>query len=215
MYILTTPIFLYLIGICLFLSILVENKSPLKKILPIFFSVLLLVECICYYLKTQNLNNLIVYNFWFPIEFVLYTFWIINYLDSKRGKKIFILLIPFYLIGVIVIYFFSSTLLKFNSLAFQLGFLLLLPVALIKLYELINQVVISNPIKTSIFWLITGILVSYFFSLAQFSIQNYLHLNNKDLLEALKKINFILADILYTCIIIYFLLKWKNKKLYI
>lgn len=175
---------------------------------------LFIIELICYYLKIVHVNNLIIYNFWFPLEFLFYTFWISNYLQSKIVKKVFNILMGVYVAVVIIIYSISANLFKFNTIAFQLGFILLLPVALLKLYELINQPIISNPLYTPLFWLITGILVSYVFSLAQFSALNYLHINNKFLSEALKKINFILADILYSCIIIYFILKWKQKKLH-
>lgn len=213
--ILTKPIFLFLIGICLILSICVEEKRPLNKLLPVFFSFLLSVECICFYLKTVNTNNLIIYNLWFPIEFIFYTYWVVVYINSKNIKRIFIFLLPVYFFIVSIIYLFSDSLFQFNSLAFQIGFLLLLPAMLFKLYEHINEPVIDNPLKAPIFWLITGVLLSYIFSLSQFSIQNYLHSSNKNLLEALKKVNIILADILYICIIIYFILKWENKKLHI
>ena len=213
MIVLTQPLFLILIGTCFVLSIKNQDRQPLKTLLPIFFAILFLVESICYYLKTIKINNLVIYNLWFPIEFMFYSYWVTAYYDSKGFKRIFHFLIPFYATVVFVIYVFSDSLLKFNSVAFQLGFLLLLPVLLFKLYENVNQSTIENPIKNPIFWLITGLLISYVFSLSEFSIQNYLHSNDKDLLEALKKVNIFLTDVLYITIIVYFILKWKTEKL--
>lgn len=215
MVILTKPLFLFLIGICLFLSIYVKEKKPLNIILPIFFSFLLLIEITCYYLKGKDINNLIIYNLWFPIEFIAYSYWIIFYFNSGFLKKIWSFLIPFYALSVIIIYFFANDLFKFNTLTFQLGFILLLPVILLKLYEYTNDNVISNPLKVPMFWLIIGLLISYIFSLTEFSILNYLHLNNINLLEGLKKVNIIVTDVLYISIIVYFVLKWKNKKSHI
>lgn len=212
MLILTQPIFLLLIGICFILSISTQEKQPLKILLPLFFGLLLFVESVCYYLKIADVNNLIIYNLWFPVEFIFYSYWVVAYFNSRYFKKLFIFLIPIYATTVIVIYLLSNTLFKFNSLAFQLGFLLLLPVILFKLYEYVNESIIHNPLKVPVFWLITGLLISYVFSLSQFSIQDYLNYNNKNLSEALKKVNIILKDILYMCIIIYFILKWKNKR---
>lgn len=213
--ILTAPLFLYLIGICLILSILTPEKRPLKIILPAFFSLLLIVEVTCYYLKKADINNLVVYNFWFPVEYILYTYWLNTYVNSSLFKRTYTFLLLLYPLIVAVIYILYDHLLKFNSLAFQLGFLLLLPAILFKLYEYINENIIQNPVKVPLFWLITGLLFSYIFSLCQFSIQNYLNYNNKDLLTALGEVNIILTDVLYTCIIIYFVLKWKSKSSHI
>lgn len=215
MFILVKPIFLLLIAACLILSIYVKEKHPLNMILPFFFGTLLFVESLCYYLKTINTNNLIIYNLWFPIEFIMYSIWLVIYSNSNNFKKLFSLLIPIYAVTVIIIYSFTNTLYKFNSLAFQFGFLLLLPAILYTLYEYMEATILNNPLRVPIFWLTGGLLTSYVFSLSEFSIQNYLHVHNKELLEVFKKINIILTDILYVSIIIYFILKWKNRKSHI
>ncbi len=213
--ILTKPIFLFLIAGCLILSFIIPEKRPLKIMLSVFFSCLLIVEAICYYLKQAGISNLYVYNLWFPVEYLFYTYWVNTYVKSGLFKNIYIFLLPLYAVSVIIIYLVYNHLLKFNSLSFQLGFLLLLPALLFKLYEYISENIIQNPLKVPVFWLITGLLFSYIFSLCQFSIQNYLTNNNLDLLRALGKVNIILTDVLYMFIIMYFILKWKSKKSHI
>ncbi len=215
MFILTKPIFLPLIAVCLILSFIAPEKRPLKILLPLFFSCLFIVELVCYCLKQSGINNLYVYNMWFPVEYLFYTYWVNTYVNSAGFKKIYIILLPLYAIIVVIIYLVYDNLLKFNSLSFQLGFLLLLPALLFKLYEYINENVIQNPVKVPVFWLITGLLFSYIFSLCQFSIQNYLYNINKELLRALGMVNIILTDVLYLCIIMYFILQWKIKKSHI
>ena len=212
MQLLTMPFFLILIGICLILSIKNRERRPLKILLPIFFFLLLAVESVCYYFKIIHRNNLIIYNIWFPLEFMFYTYWIVTSSDSKRFKKLFSFLIPIYGITVIVIDLISQSLYSFDSLGYQLGLVLLLPALLFKLYEDMNEPVIQNPLKSPVFWLITGLLISYIFSLSEFSIQTYLHTKDVNLLIALEKVNIILTDVLYITIIIYFILQWKIRK---
>lgn len=209
---LTKPVYLILIGICFLLSIKNEEKRPLKTMLPIFFLALLSVEIVCYYFKLINKNNLAIYNLWFPLEFIFYTYWVIACSKSVGFKNIFKWLLPLYAVIVAIIYFTTKNLYKFNSIAFQLGILLLLPALLYKLYEYLNEPVIQNPLKNPIFWLITGLLFSNLFSMSEFSIQNYLHLHDEGLLKALKKVNIILTDVLYITIIAYFILSWKSKR---
>jgi hypothetical protein len=176
------PVFLILIFICLVLSFFSWERPLIKKLLPVFFTSLLIIESVCYYLAAKDKNTMIIYNLWFPLEFSFYSYWIASYLNNHKFKRTILLLIPIYLGICGLIYVQASTLYKFNTLAFQLGIILLIPVLLYKLYEFINEAVIINPFKNAVFWLISGLLVSSLGSFLKFSGENYLLTNYKDLL---------------------------------
>ncbi|MEO5995202.1 MAG: hypothetical protein ABIN89_00810 [Chitinophagaceae bacterium] len=200
------PWFLLLILTCLILSLFIREKQPFTFLLPVFFATLLFIESLCYYFKVINKNNILIYNFWFPVEFAIYSFWVVSYLGNQGYKKIVIYCILFYLVTVGYIYMRASNLHKFNTISFQLGVILLIPVLLLKLYEFINESAITHPFKNALFWLISGLLISYLGSFFQFSVENYLQENHKDLLETLKFFNILLTESLYCCIIVYFIL---------
>lgn len=211
MFIVNTPLFLGLIFICLCWSLLSHEQKPLSNLLKVFFGCLFLVELACYWFKINDWNNSLIYNLWFPIEFVFYTYWVSVYLQKHKLSIIFRRISVAYLILVLLIYLIAWDLNQFNGLAYQLGFLLLLPLLLYKLNEMIREPAMLNPLRNPVFWLVTGLLFSYLFSFCQFSIQGYL-LTNKHLSEALKKLNIILTDILYVCLILFFVFKWKQEK---
>jgi hypothetical protein len=205
--------YLALIFINLVLS-LVSGKYPLKILIVIFFSILLVVEFICYYFKIRDWNNLFIYNCWFPLEYGVYTAWVGSSLNSASLRKKIILFIETYLAFTIVLYYIHDNMYDFNTLAFQVGMLLILPVLFRKLYEMVNEPVMINPLKNPLFWLISGLLFSYLGSFFQFSLENYLRATDAHLLSAMKIINILLTDLLYLCIIMHFILTWANRKLH-
>jgi hypothetical protein len=205
--------YLVLIFINLILS-LVTGKYRLKIIIVIFFSSLLCVELTCYYFKVRNWNNLIIYNCWFPLEYGVYAAWVSSSLNSIVLRRKIILCIESYLAITIVIYFSDDNMYNFNTLAFQIGMVLILPVLFRKLYEMVNEPIMINPLKNPLFWLISGLLFSYLGSFFQFSLENYLRATNTQLLSAMKIINILLTDLLYLCIIMHFILTWLNRKLH-
>jgi predicted neutral ceramidase superfamily lipid hydrolase len=203
-------IHLLLILLCLILSIL-AGESRMKVTLALFFFTLLTVETVCYYFKIKNWNNLVIYNCWFPLEFAFYAGWVNSFLKNDR-RKIIWFFIAAYLIITAVIYLTGVNLHDFNTITFQLGILLILPVLFFKLFELIHETVIMNPFKNPLFWLISGLLFSYLGSFFQFSLDNYLRASDPALLYALKIINIFLTNLLYICIILYFVILWLNRR---
>jgi Sec-independent protein secretion pathway component TatC len=205
------PVFLFLIFVCLISCFFSCEQLPLKLLLPAFFAVLLVVESVCYYYQISNKNNTLIYNLWFPVEFSFYSFWVACYLSNRYFKQSIVLCIFIYLSICGLMYIQKSDLYKFNTLAFQLGVVLLIPVLLYKLYEFINESVIINPFRNALFWLISGLLISSLGSFFQFSVENYLLENHKDVLFALRQFNVLLTDVLYCCIIAYFILSWRMR----
>jgi Sec-independent protein secretion pathway component TatC len=208
------PLFLFLIPVCLLFSFISNQKAPLNIILPGYFCALLIVECVCYYLKITDQNNLWIYNCWFPVEFAVYSYWVGSYINNKVLAEKIIYFAISYLIIVVIIYSFATTLYQFNTLSFQLGIILLLPILLFKLYEFISGSIIESPTNNPLFWLIIALLLSYLGSFFQFSLKNYLQYNHAGLTNLLNTFNILITNIQYSLIIVYFIISWRKKKLH-
>lgn len=208
------PFFLLLIAACFVLSLKVMFKRPLNILLPLFFSVLFIVEAICYWYKINDRNNMHIYNCWFPVEVAMYTYWVASSLQQQRWKKVIGAAIIFYLLFVTGLYIKEQDISQFSSFAYQCGILLLLPVLLFKLYECMNESAEVYPLQNPVVWLIIGLLISYLGSFIQFSLQKFLYDYYKDILHILRIVNIGVTYALYSCIIVYFVLTWQKKNSY-
>lgn len=208
------PFFLLLIAACFLLSLKAGLKKPLNLLLPLFFALLLVVEAVCYWYKINNWNNIRIYNCWFPAEVAVYTYWVASGLQRLRQRKVIEVFVVIYLLFVTGLYVKQQDISSFNSFAYQCGILLLLPVLLIRLYECVNESAEVYPLQNPVVWLIAGLLVSYLGSFIQFSLQKFLYDYYKDILNILRIINIAVTYVLYSCIIVYFILIWQKKNSY-
>jgi len=208
------PFFLLLIAACFLLSIKAGLKRPLNILLPLFFAVLFAVEVVCYWYKISDWNNMYIYNCWFPVEVAVYTYWVALDLRQRQHVKIISISIVIYLLFVTGLYLKEQDISHFNSFAYQCGILLLLPVLLIRLYECVNESTEVYPLHNPVVWLIAGLLVSYLGSFIQFSLQKILYEHYKDILNILRIVNIAVTYVLYSCIIVYFILTCQRKNSY-
>jgi len=208
------PFFLLFIAACFFLSIKIRLANSLRILLPSFFAALFIVEVVCYWYKINDWNNIRIYNCWFPVEVAVYTYWVASGLQKPRQRKIIAASIVTYLLLVTGLYVKQQDISYFNSLAYQCGILLLLPVLLIRLYECVNESAEMYPLHNPVVWLIVGLLISYLGSFIQFSLQKFLYAYYKDILDILRIVNICVTYVLYSCIIVYFILTCQRKNSY-
>lgn len=207
------PFFIYEILLCIIFSVFFIKKGLLRdKALFLFLIFLFIVEYYCALLKKDDLPTNHIYNFWFPIEYFFYSLFIGNYLINKFTKKIAYILSFSNLIFVVIFYSLQSSLKEFSSLAYLTGFTTLLIIMLFKLYEILNQEIIYNPLKNEIFWFIMGLLFVNLGGFFHFGAVNYLNKNNNELHKALQSLNVYLTEFQYLCFTLYFLCKWKYPK---
>ncbi|HEX5153145.1 MAG TPA: hypothetical protein VFW07_16960 [Parafilimonas sp.] len=120
-----------------------------------------------------------------------------------------------YTIFTIIYYVFSQDLYVFSSLAYLMGFVAILIIILFKLYEILNQEIIFNPLKNEIFWFSIGILIVNLGGFFHFGATNYMYNNNKEFHKALQSLNVYLTEFQYLCFCIYFFCKWKYQNSHI
>ncbi len=207
------PFFIYEIFICFLLSLFfLKCPGIINKLLPVFLLFLLGVEYYCAWLKKLNLPNNNIYNFWFPVEYFFYGYLIATYITEIKRKRISWILIVVYIVFTIVYYSFKEDMYAFSSLTYLAGSVITLVIILFKLYEILNQEIIFNPLKSEIFWFCTGILIVNLGGFFHFGATNYINANNKPLHKALQSLNIYLTEFQYCCFVIYFFCKWKYQK---
>lgn len=210
------PFFLYEIFICFLLSLFfIRRNGIINKISPVYFLLLFGVEYYCAWLNKMELANNHIYNFWFPVEYIFYGCIISTYIKDVIQKRFSYTIIVLYASFTILYYsFFKEDIHAFSTLTYLSGFVVLLVIILFKLYEILNQEIIFNPLKSDIFWFITGLLLVNIGGFFHFGATNYMYANNKPLHKALQSLNIYLTMFQYFCFVIYFFCKWKYQKLH-
>ncbi len=209
------PFFIYQILIITVISFLFIKKSKFYIFSTIFFLALFLVEYRCYELFHKDQNTNVIYNWWFPIEFVFYAFFLIQGNYNNRYFKLTMILSLLYLLFVLLYNINIQHLRSFATITYQIGELFLIFLIIIRIKEVLRNEFLENPFKNPIVWLIIGLIFSNLGSLMHLSAANYLESVNNNLLSALRKLNIFLTTFLYCCIIIYFYFEWKRPKLHI
>lgn len=205
------PLFIYEIAFCFLISLFLFSKRTLAdKMLPMFFFCLLVLECYCAWLYKKNEGTDHIYNFFFPVEYAFYCFYISSYTKRSNKANTIKTLIIVYLTFTIIYYAFFADLSKFSSLTYLCGFLILLIAILFKLYEILTQEIINNPLKNEMFWFVMGLLIVNLGGFFRFGAANYLYQNNDSLHDALQKLNIYLTVVQYLFFIIFFYLRWRK-----
>lgn len=207
------PFFIYQIAFLVVCSLLIIKKGRFNIVIFFFFVSLLIVESVCYFWlinKIRNTNE--IYNWWFPFEFIFYGFFLIKGNPKNKHFKLTAILSSLYIAATIVYYIIAQNQRFFSTIIYEAGELYLLFLIALKIKELLKHEFQENPFKNSAVWLVIGLLLSNLGSLLHLSSTNYLELHNIHLLNALRKLNIILTEILYFCVMIYFFIEWKKPK---
>lgn len=207
------PLFIYQIALCFGLSLLfLRNAIKNNILLTCFLLMLFIVEFYCAKLSYNGKPTNPIYNFWFPVEFIFYGYFVsyhISHITIKLFSKIALIV---YFLFLIFYYSFVADLSVFSSVSFLLGCSILLFTLLFKLYEVINEEIVNNPLKYELFWFIIGLLFVNMGSYFHFGAVNYMYKNNNELHSALQQLNVYLSEFQYVCFIIYFICKWRYPK---
>jgi hypothetical protein len=203
------PFYLYFLIVCtiggIFYSI--KNHQLHAKSVGVFFLLLLLNESVCANISLSDR----VYNFWYPIEFGYYSYFITFYLKSKW--KIFFLLV----IAILFIACYSHNIFHIEKIAifytrgYILFCLLLFLLVVFKIYELFSdEDDFLHPFKTPVVWFIFGLILNLS-SFLLFGMKNFILENNATVYRILFKMNQILTVGQYLFFYGYFFCLWKYR----
>lgn len=206
------PFFIYQIVFLLLCSFLLIRKGKFYIVTALFFVSLFIVEYTCYRWFSKGINTNVVYNWWFPVEFIFYGFFLIKGDTKSKHFSITTILSLLYLTTAVIYYIAVQSQAIFSTLMYQVGEVYLLFLIGIKIREILKNEFQENPFNNSTVWLIIGLLLSNLGSLLHLSATNYLEVHDINLLNALRKLNTFLTEVLYFCIIIYFFIEWRKQK---
>lgn len=207
-------IYLLEIFLCLLFSILFYKRgTKAEKCLVPFFACLLCIEMIAYVYVGHVVSIRRLYNFWFPVEFIFYSFFVTSFINSASKRKGIIWGTCIYTGLVAVEYiFFIPDLNQFATTPYLVGTILILPVLLMKLHEILNNEIMDHPLRNPLFWFITALLIVNIGGFFVMGSINYLLVKDKNLFRALSSINTIAACLQYFFFLLYFYCKWKYLK---
>lgn len=207
--------YLFLLSICLILSIFCHKSDKSLNIFPLLLGVSLIVEIavdVMYFLLNCKNEYNIIYHIYIPIEYTILAYYF--YLNNKDQivKKFIILSVPLFVLAssVLSISVISTT--EFPGLNFNFSGILLIIWSLITLFS-IPPVNNQNITRIPVFWICVGILIFhpgiFFFN----GVYEYIQHKNSSLAQQLhlliiKSLNYIL----YLCFIVAFLCSQRMKK---
>lgn len=202
------PQYLYFLIACTGCSLVFayKSKEKLSKISACFFLILFIVEYICYRLPVTDG----IYNFWYPIEFGFYSFFIYKYISFKNKNSLLI----FPLVCFIYCYFYIFFHVKLINTFFTFGYSIccssLFIFVIVKVYELLtDDDDLRFPFQIPLFWFLLGVILNLT-SFLIFGMKNYILAHNFNLYTTtLQYANQIISSLQYICFILYFYCSWK------
>ena len=204
---LNLPQYLYfLFGLAIFSIVFgLKNRTLFSKIVGLFFILLLINEFICNAIPNSDVD----YNFWYPVEFTFYCWFLYTYMIFKYKRTL--LIIQFF----VLLYCYSYNILNWEKLSafytfgYSINILVLFIFVIIKTYELLtDENDIRFPFKIPLVWFLLGLFFNLF-SFLIFGMKNYIVEKNYNLYILLQHYNQLLSSLQYVCFIIYFYCSWK------
>ncbi len=167
-------------------------------------------EFVADYQKTNDLpiNNLIIFNIYNTINFVVLLLLYKHYIQSKAFKKWIVGFIITYLISLIVFGFYENYLVISQSAAYIVGASFLVITIAYYFIEIFNSDKILSIQKSLLFWISIGLLLFHIGSIPFAVVRNYYAFIPD--LRYMFYAKFILIAILYSLYIIGFI--WSDKE---
>ena len=199
--------YLYFLIACSIFSVIFgfKNQSVLAKITACFFSLLLLVELVCSRVSITDG----IYNFWYPVEFGFYCWFLYRYMQT--AFRHYLLALPILAMLYCYGYYFShwQTVTLFYTFGYGIFVTILFVFVIIKIYELLtDENDLRFPFKIPLFWFLLGLILNLS-SFLLFGMKNYILSHNRNLYVIMQYSNQILSSIQYLCFIIYFYCSYK------
>jgi hypothetical protein len=209
-------VYISFIAIALCIGLICTNRSShiSYKLLNIFLAVTLCNEVLCFILKKQYINTHLNYNIYYYFRFPFLGF---IYYKLHPSYKIVPSLVKFFLALTVILFLLSlylyNGITKLHTIYLLAGGIFVILLSLLHFYILLKNEDAINPFQARFFWVATG-LFFYFLGILPFlGILNFLV--KKDLIFASHQLIIakLLSVLLYSLIMIDYLIQWKQMKL--
>ena len=170
------PAYIIMIFISLIASVTAlsvkDNRNTLKYF-PFFLAITFLVEYFSWKIGNAQHTNIFIYNLFSVVEFAFYLFFLRFIIYQFNKSNIILYSILAYLALIIINIFFIQGRNLFHTYTYILGSLFIVILCIIYLNFLFRYTKASNLISMPVFWLVSGLLFSFTFSLPVFGIINF------------------------------------------
>lgn len=201
------PQYLYFLLVCTLCSVVFGLKSQtlFSIATAIFFVALFSVEMVCNKLTITDG----IYNFWYPVEFGFYSFFVARYMAYRHRYALLVL--P--LLALIFCYTYYLFNWQKVTLFFTFGYSVCVSVlfifVIIKIYEMLtDENDLRFPFTIPLFWFLLGLILDLT-SFLLFGMKNYILAHNYNLYVVMQYSNQVLSTLQYLCFILYFYCSWK------
>jgi len=183
-----------------------NRKSPVYlRLIPYFLSITLLVELVGQYFQKRNINNVIIFNIYAPVEFLFLAYFFGQVIPNRNiQKKINQLGFVVPLLCLINIFFIQGAHV-FNTYTFLLGSLEMILLGIIYFYQLFKSSINVVLLKEPPFWICIGIIFFSTCSVTLVGSSNYIALLPKMILRNMNQILLMVDTFFYLMFIIAFL----------
>ncbi len=155
------------------LSLTVKENRPYFRYFPFLLVVTFTVEYYSWYLGNKGQSNVIIYNLYSVYEFGFYMFFLRTLINNFYKGQIILVTIIVYLALSLINIFFIQGLNVFHTYTYILGDLIIVTFCIIYFNFFVRFTKIKNLFREPVFWIVTGLLFSYAFSLPLFGISNF------------------------------------------
>lgn len=164
-------------------------------------------------MSNKHLNNVWLYNIFFPVEFTIFSISILNKISFRLYKRVIFLALGIYILFELINIIFIQTIYEFHTISFIIGSLLMVISSGLFLHNLIKEM---NENKTFFrepyFWICTGLLFFYSGNFLFMSSMDFIGSKYPMLTHKLFLITELLGIVEYTMIIIAFLCRRTFQK---
>jgi hypothetical protein len=170
------PIYISLIFISFVSSILsltVKENRPYFRYFPFLLGVTFIVEYYGWYLGNKGQRNVAIYNLYSVYEFAFYMFFLRMLIGAFYKGKLILITILVYLALTLLNIFLIQGINTFHTYTYILGDLIIVTLCIIYFNYFVRFTKSKNLFREPVFWIVTGLLFSYAFSLPLFGISNF------------------------------------------
>ena len=155
------------------ISLTVKENRPFFRYFPFLLIVTVSIEYYSWYLGEKGRSNVIIYNLYTVYEFGFYLFFLRMLIGRYYKSKIILITILTYLLLTLFNIFFIQGLEVFHTYTYILGSLVIVTLCIIYFNYFVRFTITRNLFREPIFWIVTGLLFSYAFSLPLVGITNF------------------------------------------
>ncbi len=155
------------------IPVLLKKNIAALRYFPVFLLLSFIVEYISWKMGNTSQNNIFIYNLFSVFEFIFYFFFLRSIINHFYTKKIILYAIIVYLILALLNIFFIQGKNTFHTYTYILGSLFIVILCIVYFNFLFRFTKSESLVRDPLFWIVTGLLFSFTFSLPVLGINNF------------------------------------------